>query len=488
MNSGFKTECKPNYRLLTRNQIQEIHRASLEVLETVGVRVLHQEAVQLLKDAGCRIKADTIVHMPNWLVEEAIASLPSRITVYNRNGEEAMRLEGRNIYFGLGTDLITTVDLETGEKRPSTAQDVANAARIADYCQDIDFIASFALPSDVPTNAVYLANVRVEMENSIKPIFFTAAGKEDLAAIIEMAEQVAGGEAALRERPFLIHYSEPTPPLTHSYGAVNKLLLCAEKRVPICYAPAAIHGGSAPVTLAGGIVQANAEALSGIVLHQLKAKGAPIISGMGLPPMDPSTFCISYSAPELRLTNSAFADLYHHYGIPTWSTTGSDAHCLDEQAAMEHAFSALMSALDGANLIHDVGYLGQGLLGHPASIVMCDEIISYVKRIVRGFDIDRERLALDVIRKVGPGGDYLAERHTVKHFRQELWRPRYLNRDNPETWEKKGSRRYAERVTQKALDILATHQPEPLPDGVIERIRTIAQRAESQLASIQFRA
>ena len=185
---------------------------------------------------------------------------------------------------------------------------------------------------------------------------------------------------------------------------------------------------------------------------------------------------------------TAFADLYHHYGIPTWSTTGSDAHCLDEQAAMEHAFSTLMSALDGANLIHDVGYLGQGLLGHPASIVMCDEIISYVKRVVRGFDIDRESLALDVIRKVGPGGDYLAERHTVKHFRQELWRPKYLNRDNPETWEKKGSKRYAERVTQKAKDILTTHQPQPLPDGVIEQIRTIAERAERQLASMQFKA
>ncbi|MFQ5436759.1 MAG: trimethylamine methyltransferase family protein, partial [Anaerolineae bacterium] len=132
------------------------------------------------------------------------------------------------------------------------------------------------------------------------------------------------------------------------------------------------------------------------------------------------TGTFSYGAPDLRLTNSAFADIYHYYGIPMWSTVGSDAHGLDAQAAMEHAFGTLMSALDGANLIHDVGYLGQGLLGNPASIVMCDEIISYVKRVIRGFDISREKMALDVIREVGPGGNFLTVMHTKTHFQQEL--------------------------------------------------------------------
>lgn len=486
MTSSVNTQVRPRYRLLTEEQIQETHRATLEILETVGVRAPHEEAVQLLRDAGCRVKDGDTVLIPNWLVEESIRSAPSRISLYSRNGEEAMRLEGRNVYFGLGTDLINTVDLETGETRPSVRQDVANAARVADYCGDVDFIASFALPSDVPTNVAYIASVKAQIENSVKPIFFTAAGKEDLAYIIQMAAVVVGGEDALRERPFLIHYSEPTPPLTHSYGALSKLFLCAEKGIPICYTPADMLGGSAPVTIAGGLVQANAEALSGIVLHQLNAKGAPIISGVGLPPLDTRTAAISYSAPELRLGNSAFADLYHYYGIPMWSTTGSDAHCLDEQAAMEHAFCTLMAALDGANLIHDVGYLGQGLLGDPASIVMCDEIISYVKRVVRGFDLGREMMALDVIREVGPGGDFLAERHTVKHFRTELWQPKYLSRDNPETWASKGSLRYRDRVARKALEILATHEVEPLPEDVAKRLDEIASRAEAELAGMRF--
>jgi trimethylamine--corrinoid protein Co-methyltransferase len=238
--------------------------------------------------------------------------------------------------------------------------------------------------------------------------------------------------------------------------------------------------------LAGGIVQTNAEALSGIVLHQLKGKGSPIISGWAAAPMDMKTATFCYGAPDWRLTNSAFADIFHHYGIPMWSTVGSDAHCLDEQAAMEHAMSTLMAALDGANLIHDIGYLGQGLLGNPASIVMCNEIISYVKRIVRGFDISREKMGVDVIRTVGPGGHYLTQPHTREHFQNELWRPRLLNRDDPATWANKGGIRFGEKVTQKAKEILRTHQPEPLPESVAERLNEIASRAEKDLKDMQF--
>ena len=486
MNSGFKTQCVPNYRLLTEEQIQEIHRASLEVLETVGVRLLHEGAVELLRNAGCRVKGDNIVQIPNWLVEECIRSAPSRITMYSRDGVEAMRLEGRNIHFGLGTDLISTQDLETGKTRPTRLQDVINAARVADYCAEIDFIASFGLPRDVPTNSMYVECARAMLENSNKPIFLTAGGEEDLAVIIEMAVVVAGGEQALREKPFLIHYSEPTAPLTHSYNAVRKVFLCAEKGIPINYTPGDIMGASTPVTLAGGIVQATAEALSGIVLHQVRVKGAPIISGFVLTPLDMKKGTTCYGAPDFRLTNSAFADIFHHYGLPIWSTVGSDAHCLDGQAAMEHAFSTLMAALDGANLIHDVGYLGQGLLSNPASIVMCSEIISYVKRIVRGFDVSREKMAVEVIRHVGPGGHFLTQMHTKAHFQEEIWPAHYLNRDSPDPWAKKGGLRYEEVVTQKAREILETVQPQPLPDSVRQRLAEIAGQAEAKLAGIQF--
>jgi len=256
MNSGFRSQVVPSYRLLTEDQIREIHLASLDILETVGVRVNHEEAVRMLEAAGCRVKPGNIVLIPGWLVDACIHSAPSRITIYNRRGDEAMRLEGRKIYYGLGTDLIKTRDVHTDELRASTLDDVRNAARVVDYCSDIDFVASSALPNEAQTNTMYIECFRAEVENTVKPIFFTAAGREDLATMIEIAEAVAGGADALREKPFLINYSEPTPPLVHSYGAVSKVLLCADKGIPICYTPADVMGASAPVSLAGAIVQA----------------------------------------------------------------------------------------------------------------------------------------------------------------------------------------------------------------------------------------
>jgi trimethylamine--corrinoid protein Co-methyltransferase len=488
MSSGFKSQVVPSYRLLTEEQIQELHRATLETLATVGTRVSDDEALAMLHQAGCQVAGDHLVTFPAGMVEAAIKSAPSSITIYNRHGQEAMRLEGRNSYYGMGTDLIHTFDIRTNELRPTVLQDVINAARVADYCGDVNFIASMGLPHDVPTNSMYIECVRAMLRNSTKPIFTTAGGAEDLSVIIEMAETVMGGEQALRTKPILIHYSEPTPPLVHSYGAIRKLFLCADKGVPITYVPGGILGGTSPVTLAGAVVQQNAEALSGLVLHQLRHKGAPIISGFAAVAMDMRTSTFSYGSPEFRLTNSAYADLYHYYGLPMWGTVGSDAMVFDQQAGMEHALTTLMAALDGANLIHDIGYLGQGLISHPAMIVMSNEIIGYVKRVMRGFEISPATLALDVIAKVGAGGGYLAEEHTFKHFKRELWRPQLINRENPDTWKKKGCKTYGELATQKAIEILDSHKPEPLPANIESQLAAIVARAEQDLAGKFFKA
>ncbi len=483
MGSESDFQCRPQYRLLNKAQIKVIREATLDLLNTIGVRVFSQEGVDLLKKAGCRVGEHNTLQIPPQLVEDSIQSAPSRVTLYDRKGKEAMNLGGNRVYFGLGTDLLTTIDLETGTLRPSRLKDVANAAVTGDYLNEIDFIASFAHPQDVPPNLAYIASFRTLVEHSTKPIFFTAAGHEDLTVIIEMAEAVAGGEQALREKPLLIHYAEPTSPLTHSQGALRKLFLCADKRIPVNYTPAVLSGASGPVTLAGAIVQANAEALSGLVLHQLRSKGAPIISGFAVTPMDMRTTTCAYGSPEYRLALSACADLYHDYGIPVWGTAGcSDANTLDPQAAMECAFSILTAALDGANLVHDVGYLGQGSVGSPATIVMCSDIISYVKRLTRGFDLGEDRLGMEMIRRIGPGGNFVAEEHTLRFYREEHWQPKFSNRHNVEVWQMKGGKNYGEVLVEKAKDILRTHKPEPLPDSVLRSLSQIAKKAEGELA------
>ena len=487
MISGLKSLCVPTYQLLTPEQIKSFHTATLELLETVGVDVHHDEARQMLADAGCRLKEDHRVRIPNWLVEAAIQSAPSRITIYDRLGKEAMRLEGRRVHYGLGTDLIKTYDLETGELRQSRLKDVAAAARISDALQHIDFIGSYALPGDSPPNLMYVDSFKTELENSIKPIFYTAAGLEDITYINAMAAAAVGGEAALREKPIHIHYAEPLSPLTHSFGAVQKLFFCADHGIPVNYTPGMMSGASVPVTLAGAITVGNAEALSGLVMHQIRVKGAPIVSGFGMSTMDMRTSTCVYGCPEYRLALSACADLYHYYGLPMWGTAGaSDANCLDQQAGLEWGISIMVDAMHGANLVHDIGYLGQGLIGHPGGLVMCDEIISYVKRFVRGFDLDDAHIGLDVIREVGPGGEFLSTEQTMEMYKTEHWLPDQCNRDNLDTWLVKGRKDWAEMSTEKAREILKTHTPVPLSDAAAATLTEIRREAETKLMGHHF--
>jgi trimethylamine--corrinoid protein Co-methyltransferase len=487
MNTGFKSQCVPQYRVLTESQIKRIHSATLELLETTGVRVMDDDALDMLRDAGCRIKPGQVVQIPNWLVEECIRSAPSRITLYNRLGGQAMRLEGNRIHFGLGTDLLNTYDLDSGELRQSRLSDVVNAAKIADSLDEIDFLGSYALPYDSPPNMGYIDSFKAQLENSVKPIFFTAAGVEDLSVINSMAAAAVGGPELLREKPIHIHYSEPLTPLAHSAGAIKKLFFCADNLVPVNYTPGMMSGGTAPVTLAGAVTVGNAEALSGLVMHQLRRKGAPIVSGFGMSTLDMRTAACVYSCPEYRLALSACADLYHYYGVPMWGTAGvSDANCLDEQTGMEWGVSLLTAALDGANLIHDVGYLGQGVIGHPAALVICAEIISYVKRFVRGFDIEDGDISMDTIHQVGPQGQFLSHPHTVKNFRKEHWMPDLFMRHSLNNWQSSGGRRVSEIATEKAKSILREHACTPLDDQARQAVDALRDAAVIALAGKSF--
>ena len=484
MNLDTDRHCKPSYRLLDDEQLWQLHHATLEILQQVGVSVLHPEALEILRAAGCRVKEKTTVLIPEYLVADAIQSAPSSVAVYDREGARAMDLGGSNVYFGMGTDLLNTYDIETGELRKSCLQDVINAARVADYLDDIDFIASHAFPNEVSTNLAYLAEFKAQVENAAKPIYFTAAAADDLAYIIDMAAAISGGGEVLRQKPFMVHYAEPISPLTHSQGALQKLFMCADAGIPLNYVPALLAGGTGPVTLAGGLAVANAESLSGLVIQQLYRRGAPMISGISVTPMDMRTGNCVYGSPDERLTHTASTELYHWYGLPVWGEAGcSDSNALDGQAAMESSFQVMFSALEGCNLVHDVGYMGQGLVGSLGSLVMCAEIISYAKRIMRGFSLDTEHLARDVIAQVGPGGNYLAQMHTVKHCRTEHWVPHNINRLTHEVWTQAGAKTYDQVVTAKARDILKTHQPKALPGKVMEALAAIYQKAEEKLTT-----
>ena len=475
--SNFAANVTPHFSVLSNDQIYEIHLATLEVLERTGVQIPEQEAVDLLSGAGARVSDGNRVRIPSYLVEDALRSAPERITLANRDGERTVFLEGNKVYFGTGSDCPNLLDPYTGERRRFRKEDVEEAARLCDYLPNIDFVMSLGLVSDVPTATSDRHQFEAMLVNTKKPIVFTAHDVEGMSDMIEMAAIAIGGREELRRNPFIVLYAEPISPLRHFGPAVRKLLLSAEEGIPVIYTPCPMCGATTPSTLAGTLVTANAECLSGLVISQLKRKGAPFITGGLISIMDMRAAILSYGAPELSLLSAALTEIAHFYKLPMFGTAGcSDAKILDEQAAVESAISCLMSALSGAHLVHDVGFLEYALTGSYEMVVMTNEIIGMVKRIMRGIEVSRETLAVDVIDQVGPGGNFLVEEHTLRHFRQEQWFPDLIDRRNYEDWAKAGAKTMGGRANEQVKKILSEHRPEPLPP---ERRKAIADIVKS---------
>jgi len=479
INSNYVAQMTPGMRVLSDDQCEHVHQATLELLRRTGVQVLVSEVRELLAKAGCWLDGAR-VRIPPHLVEWSIRTAPHRVVLCDRHGKPAMYLEGRKSYYGTGSDTPYVLDAYTGERRRAVLADVANVSRLIDALPHMDFIMCMGIASDVTESISDLYHFEAMVSHTVKPIVYTAWNRRNLEDIIEMAEAVAGGPDALQRNPFCALYSEPISPLTHAVESCEKLLYIAAKGLPVVYTPGMMTGASAPVTVAGGLLQANAELLSGLLICQLIREGAPVVCGGGILTMDMATGLISYGAPEFMLAMAALSEMGQYYHLPVFSFAGcSDAKIFDQQAAAEGALWMLIAALSGGNLIHDVGYVESGLTTSYEMIVAMDEIAGMVKRILRGAEISEETLALDVIDRVGPGGHFLAEEHTLRHFR-ENWLPKLFDRGNRESWELAGRLTLGDRAAARAREILESHQPEPLDKAVAARLRAIIQRAEKR--------
>jgi len=464
----------PRLTMLSREQCEAIHRASLEILRQTGVRIYHQEALDLLRQTDAVIADENLVCFPPGLVEWALKQAPPRIVLCRRGSSQAAALlEGRLVSFGTGSDCPNYLDPRSGEHRPFVAADVIDCIHLVDALPELDFCMSMGIPSDLGTANAYRHQFALMLEHTVKPIVFVCDDRADCQAIAAMAAAAAGGQDALRLNPTLLLYSEPSTPLKHSETATGKLLYMAEQALPIVHSPAPMMGGTAPVTLAGGLALGNAEVLSSLVMHQLKRPGAPFVYGSGLHHMDMKTTICVYGAPEFQVSRVAVAEMGRFYGLPTWGYAGhSDSCVMDEQAAADAAFSVLVALLAGHNLVHDVGYLEAGLTTSPEMIVFSAEMIAMMRRFMAGMALDAEQMALEVIHKVGPGGDFLTQKHTLKHFR-ELWQPALCSRQRMEDWVAAGSRRLGQRLRDRTVAIIDRHRPEPLPSAVREEIAYI---------------
>ncbi|MEW5816136.1 MAG: trimethylamine methyltransferase family protein [Spirochaetota bacterium] len=479
----YYTNESANFTLLTESQRETIYSAALEILERTGARILSREAIDILKKAGCWVDGDT-VRIPIGLSEWAVRTAPSRILLYDREGNERIILEGTRSYFGPGPTNTYHTDPFTGERRRPVLKDSENVAKVCDALPNIDFVQDLGTPTGITTSLADVYAFSAMVKNTKKPIVHWGFDVDQYHDILDIAVAIRGRIEDFQKRPFLALYSEPSPPLMHSEEAIGKAIFAAKNKIPVVYTPCIMTGATAPMTLAGSLALGVAESLVGIVVVQLLREGSPIIMGGVYGIMDMRSTIYSYGSPEFMQMQAGIAEVAHYMKIPVFGTAGcTDSHSLDAQAAAEAALSILIAMEVGANLVHDCGYTAFASMGSIFQLVMADEIIGMVKRIIRGIEVNDYTVALDDIDMVGPAGEFLTSTHTHRNFKKETWFPTLMNRMRYSEWRDiaKGSS-MGDRIKDKARKILKEHTPPALPENVVRQIDSILQKAEEREA------
>jgi trimethylamine--corrinoid protein Co-methyltransferase len=472
----------PYFRMLGEDQVQELIRATFEVMAKVGFKVLHPGARDMLKRAGAVVR-DEWVGVPEHIVRGCLATTPRGWTIYNRRGERCLEVEGRKSYYGTSTASPNTKDALSGDIHPTRVADLALAAKVADALEHIDWVMPMGSCQDVPARAADLHEFAATVSNTVKPIVFLTYSARGAELVYQMAAEVAGGLETLQQKPFLVLYPESISPLTFPEEVVDRMFVAADLNLPQMMGPSIQPGATGPVTMAGAVVQGMAESLMGLVLAQLRRPGCPVGAGCNIAVFDMGLGLVAIGSVEMSVGLAAQAEIAQHLGLPTWGLAGAtDAKVVDAQAGADSAISILSQGLAGLNLIHDVGYMDGGMVCSVEQLVLGNEIVSATKHFLRGLEVNAQSIARDVIARVGPGGNYLAEDHTFTHFRRELWRPALFTRQHYTAWKEAGGKDTARRIQEKIRRLVETHRPDPLPDKVLSAMEAIRTRGEKELA------
>ncbi len=466
----------PRWDRLGEATAARIETAALAILERTGVEIPVPEALQLLATAGAAVDG-TRVRIPERLVTWALEAAPKQVTLHDRAGTPAIRLAGRNAFFGTGSDCLNILDHRTGERRRPTMADVREGLTLADALRNIDFVMSMYLPSDVDQTLADRHQAAELFARTRKPIVLVTYELAGMLDGLEMAEIVAGGREAHAERPQLAVYINVTRGLLCNEDAVRKLLVCAERGVPALWIPVTSGGTTGPVTLAGTTAVNTAGILAGVVLSQLARQGSPIVvPGFGGDSLDLRTMVDPYCGPEPK---GVAASLAHRWGLPMFSLGGgSDSKTVDGQAAAEASLTMLADALAGGHLIHDSGYLESGLTGSLAQLAICDEIAGWIRALLAPVDVSDEALALDLVDELGVDGSFLETDHTLDHFR-ERWYPNLFDRRGHAPWQADGASTMADRAAARVDELLGRHKPASLEPDVEKAVRAVVDRAEA---------
>lgn len=477
---------KPRRRwtVLSESDLERLEDAILWTLEEVGVRFPLARALDVLEERGCRVdRTAQVALLPRDIVRAALASAPKAPLLAARDPRCDIVLDGSACHLSNDGCGVRIVDPDTGEVRPSGKQDVADSARFIDALPQISFYwGPVVTAEDVPLATRPLHEAEVVFANTSKHFQAVDVVGEDITRrVVEMARVVAGGEEELRRRPLMSLIACPIDPLGNEAVSLEAALVCAEAGVPVGFLSLTLACASAPATMAGNLVVNLSAVLAGIVLLQLAYPGAPVFLAGAPSVMDLKTGGYTGGSPEDYLLAAGATQLAHHFGFAmNMGTMASGAKEPGWQAAVDDALSTFASVGSGAEMMSGCGLLDGSKTLSYAHLLMEAEIYRIVQKVAGGIEVTDETLALDVIRKVGPNGTYLADRHTRAHM-GEIWRPGVWDRTPYDAWLAAGKRGALQNAEDRAREILRTHAPSPLATDVREELRRHVEAAEREL-------
>jgi trimethylamine--corrinoid protein Co-methyltransferase len=485
LRSGISASSGLGLSSFSRDELDSIHYATLQILQEIGIKVMSQEACEIFYGGGATVEQHAelnIVKIPSYLVEDCAESAPHTFVYNARNPAEDFIVEPNRVGFTTFGGCINVIDPYTRKIRRSTKKDCGDLVRVGDYLNEISVAERMVTSTDVMQGTESLHNLDAMLRNTGKHIFLGADSARCLQVMVELASASVGGGKIFQRRPVFTVNVCPTSPLTLGVNTCEVIMESARLGLGILVLPMALSGGTSSASLAGTLVTHNAEVLASIILAQLIKKGLPCTYGSTSTILDLRFGTSAIGSPEYGMINASLAKIAQYYRLPCWVGGGaSDSKEPDIQSGYEFTLSATLSALSGANIIFGSGVLEQGLTMDFAKLIMDAEMIRMIQIALGGVVVSDETLAMDVIHDVGPGGTYITHEHNLRTMKSQS-RAMLFDRHSRNDWvEATQGRSVRERAYARAIEILETYEPYPLPENAPETMKEIVDAYEMEL-------
>lgn len=477
----MKVALKPKklFEVISKSEVEEINGQSLQVLKKVGMKIDDEEVIELLGKAGASVdRSKLLAKIPSSMVNSALKLAPKKFKLHARNPENDLLLNDKFSYSRTTSGALHVYDWRLKKHRDANLDDLKKFVRLTDVLDAINTNEAVVDPQEIPHKVrdIYTSRVVIESE---KHVIYPPASRLGARALIEMASVVVGGEEELRKRPILTGTAALSPPLHYDSRGIGIFREFVSRGLPVELGSEEISGGISPVTLAGTVTQANAEALAGLVIAQVINPGTPVIYGAFCNVLDMKTGVAAMGTPETALMGAAMTQLARYYNLPSWAYHDvTESKLPDMQAGYEKMMNILLPLMAGVDIYAAAGNLATAMCTSYETLVIDNEIVEMCMRILEGINVNLDTMALDEISSVGPGGSFLGLDHTFRHFRQEHWVPSVSERNSLNRWIEGGSKDVVQRAEERAEALLKEYEPRPLEEGISEELDVILKKYE----------